>query len=80
MLGVCSRNMLEGWGQGSYPGVLSPGDVLTGCLMADCPMACLGLDISECEACAVVSSVSIGHVLAACAGAGIWGAVSLRGR
>ena len=29
--------MLEGRGQGSYPGVLSPGDVLTGCWMTDCP-------------------------------------------
>ena len=80
MLSLCTRKTLEGWGQGSYPGVLSPRDVLTGCLMADCLMACLGLDISECEACAVVSSVPIGHLLEACEGAGIWGAVSLRGR
>lgn len=80
VLGLCTRKTLEGWGQGSYPGVLSPGDVLTGCLMTDCPMACLGLDVSECEACAVGSLVPVGHLLEACKGAGIWGAVSLRGR
>lgn len=73
--GPVTRKTLEGWGQGSYPGVLSPGDVLTGYLMTDCP----GRDIRECEACAVVCLVPVGHLLEVCEGAGLWGAMSLRG-